>query len=745
MSGAFADVAVPLALHRPLRYAVPGELAERVVPGARVVVPVRRRALVGIVTGTDRPAPGGPAREITAAPDPEPALDASLLALAKELSRYYAAPPGLVLRAMLPPALFSVSAPAAGRTAQRRERVIELVGRLDGLVERERRFARAPRQREAYETLERLGGEAPVERIRRLGVSDAVLRALLKSGLARARHESHDRDPFAALPSTPPPPEPTVAQLAALDVLTSLPPGGTALVFGVTGSGKTLVYLEYLRKLVEQGESAIILVPEISLTPQTVARVRGVFGDRVAVLHSGLSDGERYDAWRALREGRRQVAVGARSAVFAAVPRLGAIVVDEEHDPSYKQGESPCYHAREVALRRAALSGARVVLGSATPSLESWASAELGAYRLITLPERVGARPLPPVEVVDLCSAPRAASGGAVPWSESLDAAVAGALARGEQAMLLLNRRGFSVFVQCPSCGDVWECPRCSITLTYHRTPEELRCHHCDHRERPPGSCRSCGSATQRYRGAGTQQVEEFVAARFPEARLARMDVDTTGAKWSHHRILGQVAEGAVDILVGTQMIAKGLDFPRVTVVGVIDADIALALPDFRAAERTFQLLTQVAGRAGRGPHGGRVIVQTRRPAHPAVARAAEHDVRGFVSSELAERREPPYPPHVGLVNAVLSGERQRDVADAAARLADWLARLFGARPDARLTSLGPAPCPIERVRGRWRWHLLLKSPDRGRLGRVTRYLARRAPVPASVRLILDRDPVSLL
>ncbi|MBI4542966.1 MAG: primosomal protein N', partial [Gemmatimonadetes bacterium] len=678
MSDALIDVALPLALPQPLTYAVPAELAARAVPGARVVVPVRRREMVGVVTAVARPRIGSAARPVIAAPDPEPLLDATLLRLASHVAHYYAAAPGLVFRAMLPPQLFSVGRPvvhiqagalpvggagpalarlvagrpgrpvpldavrreagSAGvrlvqrlaaegaarlvtvppRTAapERRERVLELAVRLEHLLARERRFARAPRQREAYETLERLGGRAGAAELGRLGVSAAGLRALIASGVVRATSVRRERDPFATLAASAPPPEPSAAQREAIAALAALAPGEGALLLGVTGSGKTLAYLEFLRQVVEGGNSAIVLVPEIALTPQTVARFRGVFADGVAVLHSGLSDGERYDAWRALRDGTRRVAVGARSAVFAAVPRLGAIVVDEEHDPSYKQGEAPRYHARDVAVRRAAIAGARVVLGSATPSLESWAAAERGALRLIALPERIGARPLPAVEVVDLRTASRApgaagGAGAAVPWSDALDAAVAGALARGEQAMLLLNRRGFSVFVQCPACGEVWSCPQCSITLTYHRTPPLLRCHHCDHREPLPSACRNCGAATQRYRGVGTQQVEEFVAARFPAARIARMDLDTTGGKWAHQRILDAVARGAVDVLVGTQMIAKGLDFPRVTVVGVVDADVALNLPDFRAAERTFQLLTQVAGRAGRGPAGGRVVVQT--------------------------------------------------------------------------------------------------------------------------------------
>jgi primosomal protein N' (replication factor Y) len=818
MSDTFADVALPLALARPLRYGVSQDLAGQVAPGCRVVVPVQGREMVGIVTGLGgTPPAAGRVREIIAAPDAGPVLDRELLALARHLAGFYAAPPGFALRAMLPAALYSVGRPvvrlvpggeglagaeagarggsggataalerlfrtpkgavalaelrrAAGsaglravhrlveagaaelvtlppRTAtpERRERVFELVTRYEHLLDVERRFARSPKQHEAYEALVGLGGRANGKALAQIGISASALAAMVAHGDVRSVAEKRMRDPFAELPASPPPAEPTADQRRAIAALEALEPGGVALLFGVTGSGKTLVYLRYLERVLAAGRGAIVLVPEIALTPQTVARFKGVFGGDVAVLHSGLSDGERYDAWRALKEGRRHVAIGARSAVFAPVRDLGAIVVDEEHDTSYKQGEAPRYHARDVAIRRAALTGATVVLGSATPSLETWTAAARGAVRLLELPERVEARPLPPVEVVDMRSASQRPGSGAVPWSERLDAAVQGALERGEQAMILLNRRGFSVFVQCPACGEVWTCPNCSITLTYHRSPASLRCHHCDHRESPPTACPHCGAAVQRYRGVGTQQVEEFLAGRFPSARIARMDLDTTGGKWSHHRILERVGAGTVDVLVGTQMIAKGLDFPRVTVVGVVDADVALNLPDFRAAERTFSLLTQVAGRAGRGPLGGRVIVQTRAPDHHAIVRAARHDVRGFLEAELAERRDPPYPPEVALLNGVLSGTDERAVARAAARAVEWLQALLAARPALGATVLGPAPCPIERIRERWRWHFLVKAPDAGALTRLTRYLAARAPVPSGVRLVVDRDPVSLL
>jgi primosomal protein N' (replication factor Y) len=383
-----------------------------------------------------------------------------------------------------------------------------------------------------------------------------------------------------------------------------------------------------------------------------------------------------------------------------------------------------------------------VVLGSATPSLESQAQAGT-ALQLLTLPDRIEQRPMPPVELVDLRSAPLVLEAAPVPWSEALDAAVGAALANGEQVLLLLNRRGYAAFLQCQACAAVAGCPNCSIALTVHRSPEGLRCHYCDHRESIPSRCAECGGAVHVGRGVGTQQLERLVAERYPSARVARMDLDTTSGKGSHQRILAAVDSGEIDILLGTQMIAKGLDFPRVTLVGVVDADTALHLPDFRAAERTFQLLAQVAGRAGRGPRGGRVIVQPRYPAHHALNFAAAHDTNGFAAAELDLRRSPAYPPFVSLVNLVVSSAEEVATADAAEAVAAWCVRLVQAR-DLPVVVLGPAPCPLARLKDRWRWHVMLKGPSRA-IGQVVRYAARRLPKPGKVRVVIDRDPVTLL
>ena len=615
---------------------------------------VRNRRSIGYCLGeSDGASLGGKsAKTVVDVPDAEPAFQPDFLRVCRWMSEYYVAPLGMVLRAALPAAL---GTSARTHPAVKTHRVLLLTARLPSLLERDRVFSRSPQQRAVYELLEARGGRVAVEQLlTQLGCTAGVVAGLVKRGLAAIESETQTRDPFLhrGPPAAAPPHDPTVAQREAIAALSSARPGEVALLHGITGSGKTLVYTELLRHVVhEQQRTAIVLVPEIALTPQTVDRFRAVFGDQVAVLHSGLSDGERYDAWLALRRGDKRIAIGARSAVFAPLANLGVIVVDEEHEASYKQGESPRYHAREVAIVRAKHAGAVCVLGSATPSLESWENARRGKYRLLSLPDRVGGGALPPVEVVDLRVATRALHLAPAErqlrgvLSEPLEAALRDRLAHGEQAILLLNRRGYASFVQCSACEWVAVCPDCSISLTYHRTPERLVCHYCGHHESPSLRCPHCGEVTLRQRGLGTQQVERLLTERLPAARIARMDVDTTSGKWAHADILDRVGRHEVDVLLGTQMIAKGLDFPNVTLVGVIDADVGINLPDFRASERAFQLISQVAGRAGRGPKGGLVIVQTRVPSHHAVQCAVTHDYVRFVTEELQGRVDPPYPP----------------------------------------------------------------------------------------------------
>ncbi|HEY0350697.1 MAG TPA: primosomal protein N', partial [Gemmatimonadales bacterium] len=595
MTERYARVALPLPLANPYTYRIPETLGDRVIPGARVVVPVRRRELIGLVVAVDAEPPAASARDVLAVPDLEPALSAPLLATAEWIAGYYGAPLGLTLKAVLPGGMWGesqviisrrhgslttggvagevlswleskggeASVQSVARALKRpiwdvlerltrvdavslrvqppdtdaaglTERVLSLTGERPTLLERDTLFKRRPRQRELYQVLESLGGSASVRHLGdQLGFGDGILRGLVNEGLARVDHAELLRDPFAGSPTSTPPTHPTPDQAAAIAAASALPEGEGALLYGVTGSGKTLVYLEAVRRVLAAGQSAIVLVPEIGLTPQTVSRFRGAFGDQIAVLHSALSDGERADAWRMLRRGERRVAIGARSAVFAPVVQLGLIVIDEEHEASYKNGETPRYHARDVAQVRARLEGARLLLGSATPALETMVRTE-SKLTLLRLPERVGARPLPPVEIIDLRIAPKVAGTGPVPWSEALDVAILAALARGEQALLLLNRRGYASFLQCPDCGEVWQCPHCSISLTVHQSPPALRCHYCGHEEPLPFSCRVCANPVQQMRGVGTQQLETMLAERYPSARIARMDLDTTSTKWSH-------------------------------------------------------------------------------------------------------------------------------------------------------------------------------------------------------------------
>jgi len=750
------DVALPLPLFRTFSYRVPEGVSGCVDAGARVLVPFRNRKEIGIVLGAAEPREGVKYKDILAAPDDAPSVDAPMLALCRWIADYYIVPLGVALRCALPALLTGAGAPTPSRKTRR---VLQIGHELPSLLRRDRIFARAPQQRAVYELLEALGGRAPVEHLaEQLAFSPSVLRGLVARGLAVIVEETVARDPFLTREQRAPDTHvPTTPQQRAIHRLSVAEPGHVALLHGVTGSGKTLVYLELLRRVVlEEGKSAIVLVPEIALTPQTVDRFRAVFGDEIAVLHSALSDGERYDAWLALRRGEKRIAVGARSAVFAPLRNLGAIVVDEEHEGSYKQGEAPRYHAREVAIVRARAEGAVVVLGSATPSLESWSNAQSGKYELLTLPDRAGGATLPKVAVVDLraerakappSDVPDADAAFAMAVSPALADALRVRLERKEQSILLLNRRGYAAFVQCGTCGDVAVCPNCSISLTYHRTPERLVCHYCQHAEALHTKCPRCAGARLRQRGLGTQQVERLLAERYPSARIARMDVDTTSGKWAHTEILDRVGAGEVDILLGTQMIAKGLDFPNVTLVGVIDADIGINLPDFRASERCYQLLSQVAGRAGRGPKGGEVLIQTRAPTHHAVRCAVTHDYHAFVKEELAGRARPAYPPTLRLANVVLSGTQEEATARLATKAAAWLHRLI-ARSDVHgVTVIGPAPCPVERVKNRWRWHVLIKSERPQELGRVGRYLVERFEIPKQfgLRMTLDRDPVALL
>ncbi|MGH7468032.1 MAG: replication restart helicase PriA [Longimicrobiales bacterium] len=752
------EVALPTPVPRTFTY----RSAQPIRAGTRVHVRFGGRRLTGWVIGEAVPRELKELHDVESILEHEPSVPADILELCRWISEYYFTSLGLVLRSALPVVLSTAVRP---EQPLKKRRLIRIARELPTLSAREQAFGRAQRQRELYELLEGLGGTAEVGHVTsQLGFTHAIVRALVERELAHFQDEAIVRDPFALLPNAAPPIYPfTSAQQNALSALraavqqNNLPAGQNLpfLLHGVTGSGKTLVYIELLREVLAQNRGAIVLVPEIALTPQTVARFRAHFGDRIAVLHSALSEGERYDAWRALHQGERDIAIGARSAVFAPVRNLGAIVVDEEHESTYKQADSaPRYHAREVAVMRARLSGAVCLLGSATPALESWHNAQRGKFRLLELPQRVEGRPLPPVHIIDVRRKRQGADVRAGSDADRMQgvlapmlvAAIQDRLDRQEQVILLLNRRGYSTFVQCRECGEVWQCHQCNVSLTYHRGRRRLVCHYCFHEEPAPIRCLRCGSGDLSFRGVGTEQVEREVIERFPAARVSRMDVDTTSARWAHHDILGKVERLETDILLGTQMIAKGLDFPSVTLVGVVNADVAMNLPDFRACERTFQLLTQVAGRAGRGPQGGEVLIQTALPNHYAIRSALEHHYQTFADRELNERRSPAYPPHVRLTNVIVSGADEQAVQHQVQHASEWLRAVLVPRMDVEL--IGPAPCPIDRIRGRWRWHFLIRADRAAALAAACRQLFLRytfKPGRAALRLTIDRDPVSLL
>jgi len=516
----------------------------------------------------------------------------------------------------------------------------------------------------------------------------------------------------------------------------------TFLLWGVTGSGKTEVYLHSIKACLAAQRTAIVLVPEISLTHQLIDRVRARFGDQVAVLHSGLSEGERWDEWRRIAAGNVPIVVGARSAVFAPLPHLGLIIVDEEHDGAYKQEDGVRYSGRDVAVMRAKLSDCPALLGSATPAMETFHNSATGRYQLLNLPERVEARPLPTVTIVDLRRSPQ--GGKQLLLSAQLTAALKANLAAHGQSLVFLNRRGFANFLQCHACGEALQCPNCSVTLTLHRRWKALRCHHCDYTIPPPAACPECGGLSLGAWGAGTEQVEASLRQVLRGARVGRMDRDTTSRKGSQREILSAWERRDYDLLVGTQMITKGHDIPGVTLVGVLFADLSLNLPDFRAAERTFQLLTQVAGRAGRGERPGRVVVQTLQPHHISLQCAVHHDYQRFTEHELAARRELSYPPFARLVQIRCEGESAEATERVARAFADHL-RAIGAKG---VGILGPAPAPIERLRRRYRWQLLLRSRNAAVMraaAAAARDAVRRQARSLDVRVIVDVDPYNML
>lgn len=513
------------------------------------------------------------------------------------------------------------------------------------------------------------------------------------------------------------------------------------LLHGVTGSGKTEVYLRVIEEALARGKGAIVLVPEISLTPQLLGRFRSRFGDTVAALHSALSDGERYSEWMRIKRDEARIVVGARSAVFAPMNDLGVIVVDEEHDHSYKQEDAPRYNARDLALVRGKMVRGIVVLGSATPSLESYYNASTGKFRYLKLPVRVADRPMPEVLVVDMKD-----TGKRQIFSSQMAEALDICIKEKKQALLFLNRRGFSTFLICSDCGFTFGCPNCSISLIFHQGEGMLRCHYCDYSQKAFPVCPKCQGSNVGLLGHGTEKVEEEVGKLFPDARIARMDRDTVSKKGSHEKILMGMADGDLDVLIGTQMVTKGHDYPNITMVGVISADTSLNFPDFRAGERTFQLVSQVAGRAGRGDTPGKVIIQTFNPDHYSIIAAAAHDAEGFYTEELAFRKELGYPPFSRLVNIRIRGNSEGKTATAA----DNLGKLGtdNARRCKGIVILGPCKAPLYKLRGKYRWHMLVKGKDSGMLHSFVRGVVSKAREDRNfkgVELQMDVDPLSML
>jgi primosomal protein N' (replication factor Y) (superfamily II helicase) len=745
-----ARVAVPVPLGRAFTYVVPAALAADVRSGARVSCDFGRRRVLGIVLEVGEREPEIAAdklKPIRAVIDPEPVLPEELLAFLRELARYYLAPVGEVMRLALPAVERSASRALENEIdatgAHAVGRMVRVVRALPDLPP-ERALALRGQAREIYEHLVQAGPAPLSELAGRWGNARAAARKLESAGAAVVEQRLGAIDPYLGgeIARDQPPALTDPQQLAVSAITRSLEQreARAFLLQGVTASGKTEVYLRGVERCLELGGGAIVLVPEIALTPQLAARFRARLGDRIAVLHSGLGDRERHAMWKALRAGELRVAVGARSALFAPVQKLALLCVDEEHDGSFKQEEGVRYHARDMAILRAHRAGATALLGSATPSLASIALVRAGKLERLRLPERAHhAAALPSVELVDLRRVGAGKAGHKL-LSLPLERGIERVLERGEQAILFLNRRGFAPSLLCEACGQIAQCPHCSVALTLHRRGgERLRCHYCDYSRPLPRTCQACGSSRISDEGSGTERIEATLAEAFPTARIARLDRDVApGAK--SERVLDQMRRREVDIMVGTQMVTKGHDLPGVTLVGVLNADAALSMPDFRAAERTFHLLVQVAGRAGRGDVAGRVMIQTWQPDHPAVRMSATHDVDGFIEHELRDREELGYPPfsRIALVRIDALDERAAELA------AGRLARIARAAAPPGVDLLGPAPAPIARIRNRFRWHFMLRAPERAALRPVLLAVARARP-DRRVRVGLDVDPMTML
>jgi primosomal protein N' (replication factor Y) (superfamily II helicase) len=776
-----ARVSLEIALRKEFDYLIPSALDGQVEVGTRVQVPFGKRNIYGTVTALAEESAHTKLKPILKIIGAQTLVTPKVLKLARWISDYYCCAPEIALKSVLPEA---VRKKKEGWKKQLFVRALHLSGEFPKLPKR---------QQEVWNILEERREMLLTELLQLAETTAATVRKLEDRGLVEITSEISERDPYARehiLPSQPL--QLNSAQSVVLEKIKAAmnhgedgkhgtfsilnPPSSTFLLHGVTGSGKTEIYLQAIAHALEQGKGAIVLVPEISLTPQTVERFKARFSSGklqtlVAVLHSHLSAGERHDEWHKIRQGRARIVIGARSAIFAPADPLGLIIVDEEHEQTYKQEESPRYHARDVAIVRGQMENAVVVLGSATPSMESFYNCKRGKYTLLELPERVDDQKMPRVRVVDMRQAAVKEKGIPI-FSPQLKEAIQQRIERKEQTILFLNRRGYSTALQCPKCGYVANCPNCSLSLTFHRQEQKLICHICNYNKHAPLVCpnEKCKNPAIRFSGTGTQKVEETLAKLFPHARIRRMDSDTMRRKDDYRKTLGDFRAGKIDILVGTQMIAKGLHFPNVTLVGIIYADSALHQPDFRAGERTFQLLTQVAGRAGRGDVEGEVFVQAFAPFHPAIQYARRHDFTGFYEQEIEFREQLKYPPASRVALLTLKGRNEDKVKFSAEHLKRELERnlktqgragsplpaadMFaddGAQGTARPTEFrdliisGPAPASLLKAESFYRHQIMLRTRAMSKLSQALAKIVVSLALPDDVTLSVDIDPVNLI
>lgn len=735
----YAEVAVPLHVFQTFTYRLNGALSAHAVPGARVVVPLGRKLVTGYIVALQDELPANLAeldiKDAQDLIDLEPVCSPEILQLARWVADYYACPLGEVIKAALPPGMTPSSKRERKFVQPKMRRFVRLID------SGEQKLTEA--QERVVETLRQHGSMSLQSLCEVAGAGASTVASLAKKSVVEIYDEAVRRDPLAHT-STLPHRELTLtspqrAVLEKVEQQISCGTYGAFLLHGVTGSGKTEVYIRAMRSALNLDRSAMMLVPEIALTPVFSRRLRAEFGDQVAIFHSSLQKGERFDEWTRVKNGAARIVIGTRSAVFAPVQSLGLIVVDEEHESSYRQQESPYYNARDTAIVRAQKESAAVVLGSATPSLESFYNARHGKYTLLTLPERIGARPMASATMVDMRNV-FARHGKPRVFSDELLEAIRETHERREQSIILLNRRGYSRFILCRSCGETIQCPNCDVTLTYHRSERVIVCHYCNHRQPVPQVCPACGKKYIYYVGEGTEQLEEMLTQFFPALRVARIDRDTTSRRKVFEKSLADFSAGEIDTLVGTQMLAKGHDFPNVTLVGVVSVDTGLALPDFRSAERTFQLITQVAGRAGRGDRPGKVLIQTYHPYHYALRHACAQDYERFYDEEINYRRNHSYPPFVALASLLVHGPDLGRVRNDSLELRK---QLDLANEDRKCRILGPAPAPLARLKGEHRYQLLIKSRSRKQVRELADAALRSVTNLRSINL--EIDPVSIM